>query len=693
MTTYNIRKLRSGRIADEDPNNWVGQLGTIFYNEATGALRISDGVTPGGVNLPFAVATTTELGGIKAGPGANVSVDGTLTIDTSGLPLTIGNVQIIDNAISAVNTDADIIIESNGSGNVELVGNVNFYTTLAGADGPPYFIANQDGQITIKVPAADPAAGAVKIVGSQTGFVFPPLNTGVMLQLTGNNNDPSRLYNDGINNFPAFVGRRINGNITVPTAVVAGDDLLRISVTGHNGVTVPGSGSGRILFQALETHTPTAAGSNISIWTTPIGSNVLTKTATFDSANGFTVTKANVQGTLTVGGAIVPSDGNDIGSPDVRWGNIWLGATAIHMQDTISNVDVALQVTNGTLYLNGVENIAVGNLVINDTTLKTISPDLDIKIGELPDSGNVNIFRPLNIYDSSGSLRFNTTRLGLTTIYAPTIAANTVGAFSINGSTGKNYQPVQFAGGLLHLTSNDNQPARLTSDAFGVNGGVSTYAQFTGRSGRGNVSTPSALQTDDTMLRITSVGWGATKFPTTPAPTGIEFAAAENYTDTAYGSKINFYTAPLGTNTKTLTTSISASTGMTVYGNVTAGNVLGTNGTFTNFTGKHVRNYRDAGVIADGGAVLINFATDSIIKCEWDNIFTINYTGFTPGSVVKFIAYKRVGTGTDSLSLDGITAGYVSTGSTTVAGTGGIANFIEFTCTGTTLSTVFAEVT
>lgn len=298
MAIYEFFTSRNnGTTAD----TYVGQAGRLFYDGITGVLKISDGVTPGGANIQLPVATTTLLGGIKAGPGANVSVDGTLTIDTSGLPLGIGNLSFVDTTISAVNANADVIIEANGTGNVELVGNIHFHTTASGGTGTPFFNASSDGQITILVPASDPAAGAVKIIGSQSGRVFPPLNTGVMLQLTGNNNDPSRFYNDAINSFPAFVGRRINGNLTVPTAVLAGDDLLRISVTGYNGVTVPGAGSGRILFQSLETYTPTAAGSNISIWTTAIGSNVLAKTATFDSANGLTVTRATIQGNIIAG--------------------------------------------------------------------------------------------------------------------------------------------------------------------------------------------------------------------------------------------------------------------------------------------------------------------------------------------------------------------------------------------------------
>ena len=269
--------------------SFVGQAGRLFYDGANGVIKLSDGTTPGGTFIPYNIATTSTIGGIKAGPGANVSVDGTLTIDTSGLPLGIGNLSFVDTTISTINANADLILASNGTGNVELLGNIHFHTTASGGVGRPFFDASSDGQITILVPAADPLAGAVKIIGSQTGAVSPPLNTGVMLQLTGNNNDPSRLYNDSIGSFAAFVGRRINGNVSHPTAVQAGDELIRISSTGHDGNSVPGAGSARILYTAKENYTVSAKGTNLSIWTTAIGSTTLTKTATFDRETGLAV--------------------------------------------------------------------------------------------------------------------------------------------------------------------------------------------------------------------------------------------------------------------------------------------------------------------------------------------------------------------------------------------------------------------
>lgn len=333
---------------------FVGQAGRLFYDGSNGVIKLSDGVTPGGTFIPYNIATTTTIGGIKAGPGANVAPDGTLTIDTAGLPLGIGNLQVTDNILSSVNSDADVIIASNGTGNVELRGNIHFHTT-SNPTSTPFFTANNDGQITILVPNTDPLAGAVKIVGSTTGRVSPPLNTGVMLQVTGNNDDASRIYNDAIGNFAAFVGRRINGNLTVPTRVVAGDEIIRISSTGHDGNSVSGAGSARILYQAKENYTTGARGTNLSIWTTAIGSTTLIKTATFDRETGLTV-----NGSLNVSGNIVGNATTTvatIGTANVTTLNVSGNATVSGVLSTQNVVSVGSDITvTGNIKYDGNAN-------------------------------------------------------------------------------------------------------------------------------------------------------------------------------------------------------------------------------------------------------------------------------------------------------------------------------------------------
>ena len=76
-----IQKIKSGRATSIDADQYVGTQGTIFYNEDLGDLRLSDGITLGGIPLSngggggyiLPKATAIRLGGIKI--GANISVD------------------------------------------------------------------------------------------------------------------------------------------------------------------------------------------------------------------------------------------------------------------------------------------------------------------------------------------------------------------------------------------------------------------------------------------------------------------------------------------------------------------------------------------------------------------------------------------------------------------------------------------
>jgi hypothetical protein len=287
---------------------FVGQAGRLFYDGTNGVLKISDGVTPGGANVQLPVATTTLLGGIKAGPGANVATDGTLTIDTSGLPLSIGNLQIEDTTIKTLQVNEELYIATNGTGNVNLIGTVNFYKPNGfPPTEEPYFRAKNDGQLRILVPAEDPIEGGVEIIGSATGRYIAPGAPGTMLQLTGNPGLPARLYLDGNAEYASFVARRYNGNVTVPTQVLANQDVFRINATAATTSGVGNVALGQIRISALEDQTPTAQGSSITFTVTPIGSSATNRVdvANVTVANGVTATKftgpltGNVTGTAT----------------------------------------------------------------------------------------------------------------------------------------------------------------------------------------------------------------------------------------------------------------------------------------------------------------------------------------------------------------------------------------------------------
>lgn len=343
-----LQNFYTSRDNNANANTYVGQLDRLWYNPGLNSIYVSDGVTPGGIPVGLATAANAiftnitvngsvlgnlaitgnispaannKIGGIAPGPGVVIGTNGILTIDSANLPVSFGNFYANNNILSIVNVDENMILQTDGNAEIQLIGNVGFYKP----DGLPpntanrYAEFNKDGQVTFYVPVSDPASGAFKIVGSASGNFTPPLNTGVMLQITGQNNDASRLYNDSIGSFAAFVGRRINGNVSSPTAVQAGEEIIRISSTGYNGTTIPGGAGARIVFQAMENYTTANNGSNLSFWATAVGTNTLAQVANVTVENGISATKFNTPGNVSAtgniaGGNLVLSSGGLIAS-------------------------------------------------------------------------------------------------------------------------------------------------------------------------------------------------------------------------------------------------------------------------------------------------------------------------------------------------------------------------------------------
>jgi len=325
MSTGNIGKIKASRV-NNVPNveSYVGESGILFFNFANGVIRLSDGITPGGVPIPYTIASNTVIGGVKAGPGVVISNEGEIYIDTANLALSFGNFTANNNVLTIVNNDQDMILQTQGNAEIQLIGNIGFYRP----NGLPpnvanrYFSALEDGQVRFTVPTIDPLVGAVEIVGSTSGNVFPVINTGVMLHVTGQNSNASRIYNDGNNEFAAFVGRRFNNNVVSPTPVLSGQDIMRISATGYNGNTIPGTASSRITFRAAEDFTTSTFGGNLILSVVPTGTTTLKEIA-WVTGTGLTV-NGNISGgnLLLSTGGLISSSGLISTTANVSAGNI-----------------------------------------------------------------------------------------------------------------------------------------------------------------------------------------------------------------------------------------------------------------------------------------------------------------------------------------------------------------------------------
>ena len=155
-----IQNFYTSRDNNTDGNTYVGQEGRLWYNPLTNSIYVNTANVVGGtpVTLPpganlslnnftantgniagdlivggnISPASNTKIGGVRAGPGANISNTGLLTIDTTGLPLSFGNFTANNNILTIVNVNEDMILETSGDAEIQLIGNIGFYKRKGG---------------------------------------------------------------------------------------------------------------------------------------------------------------------------------------------------------------------------------------------------------------------------------------------------------------------------------------------------------------------------------------------------------------------------------------------------------------------------------------------------------------------------------------------------------------------------------
>ena len=246
-------------------------------------------------------------------------------------------------------------------------------------------------------------------------------------------------------------------------------------------------------------------------------------------------------------GSLVPAadNGVNLGDTTHRFANLYLGYQGLFLADTLTDQNINIRATDGTLYLDGAQNLAVGNLVIVDTTLTSATNNLDISIGATDDTGFFYVKRKAQFDNTTWN--------------------DTEAMVSINGSGG--VDPLtNFADTLVQATSRPNKSSRIVQRAYGSDPLVpanNSYAVWASYAARGTVTSPQPLQAGDILSRLSSNGLGKTGATSVwgSGGTRIESVALENFTATAKGSKINFYTTPVGQTTSQNVAAITA-TGM-----------------------------------------------------------------------------------------------------------------------------------
>jgi hypothetical protein len=370
-----------------------------FNNITSNGGIINGNLTVVGNISPAAIG---KIGGIQPGPGANISNTGLLTIDTTGLPLSFGNFTANNNVLTIVNNDEDMILQTQGNAEIQLIGNVGFYkpSVLPPVVADRFFQALTDGQIKIVVPNTNPFSGAVQIVGTSPGNIISPAVAGVMLHIAGNDDEFSSIYNDGINNFPNYIGRRLNGTTDIPTQVKAGNIIVRFSGTGYGTTLFPAGAAASMSIVALEDFTDTQQGAQIQFLAAPVGGLTRQLIANIDVANGLTATRfataGNVVSNNVVTGNIIATGEITSNSATAGVGyRTGAGGTVTQVTDkstavTLNTITGEITMSNATLGGDATVSFTLNNSTIANTDVIILNQVSDANIGFYSFNGKCN---------------------------------------------------------------------------------------------------------------------------------------------------------------------------------------------------------------------------------------------------------------------------------------------------------------
>jgi hypothetical protein len=321
-------------------------------------------------------------------------------------------------------------------------------------------------------------------------------------------------------------------------------------------------------------------------------------------------------------------------APGYSGGNINLVANGNNSSVIVTSNNF---VVAGSLSTTG--PITTGNLIVNGTT--TLNGTANI-------SGLVNMNAQVILTNTS----FSNTQSALTITATPTVTT-----------------PSQ-DGYMLHISGKQNVSSRIVTDSFGAN----TYVVYAGRSARGNVTYPSALQTNDVLSRFSGNGYGTTRYQ--PFGTArIDFVAAENYTDTSTGSQIQFWNCPVGTNTIT--------------------QIATFNGTSVTFTG-YVQPqkgfiYTPLVYPSSQTAITIDMANNSLVRAQTSSGLVVTLSSLLAGKEV--VAWITNTAGPNQTFTHGVSATNSTTNSTTYAIPGTSTILVRYMSIDGTLQNTFVAIT
>jgi hypothetical protein len=453
------------------------------------------------------IASSTVLGGVKIGNN--------LSINATGVLSTLGNLIVVDQTISGTQINANIILSPNGTGSV-------FVPSLTLPVGS--FV---EETLPIEVSIANLTLNTVVDYSTGSGDTLAIGTVGNPLGIA----HPWAIYR--------FT--------TTPTPVLELDDVI-----GGAGVPL----DSKIIYVGTDAYSAYIVTDKVFPGAPPANGITISIVRPTVNASLSIITGVDTDIALATGGGlgvvvthsdIVPIINNEysLGTPTKRFNQLWLGGGTIYIADDVLGTDISLTAYNGDLVVQGGKGLEVGEFVFRDNQLFLTDPAVDIIIGTTGATAPVTFKRTIQVRNSTDEYDLlEVDQQGRVTVLSDIATDPTQAAMSIVGARTRDIQSPNNLGVLLQLTGSSTSPSRIYHDSYGA----ANYSAFIGRHARGNALVASQTLNNDIISRIGANPHDNTGFAGI-STMRMDFVNAEDQTTESKGSKLEFWTTPIGSST------------------------------------------------------------------------------------------------------------------------------------------------
>ena len=319
-----------GLTIDAYTGNLVTTSTTSSNSTNTGALQVAGGAGIGG---------DVNIGGTVTGGG--IRTTSTSTAPTSP---TVGDIwyDLSSDVIYRYTSDGTTSYWIDITGPAVATSSTGGATFTGGTVSGATIFTNY---VTVINSATSTSTGVEAIIGNGNGTFIAPNNAGVMLHVTGQVNQPGRVYIDGQGSgaYSAVIGRRYNGTTAAPTGLALNDIIFRLGSTPYTTGGFPSISTTRIDYLANETQTTSSYGTRIEFWATPNSTTSIVKGMTIDgTATTVWLTATSIS---TTTGALQVKGGVGIGG-DLFVGGVISGI--LNIVGTTNNITTAVVMNSTT---------------------------------------------------------------------------------------------------------------------------------------------------------------------------------------------------------------------------------------------------------------------------------------------------------------------------------------------------------